>query len=172
MAEMFYDDDADLSVIQSRNVAVLGYGSQGHAHALSLRDSGVDVRVGLPEGSKSRAKAEAEGLRVLNPAEAVEEADLIMILAPDHVQRKLYAESVEPNLVEGDALFFSHGFNIRFGYIEPPKVVDVAMVAPKGPGHLVRRGYAEGRGVPVLVAVEEDATGKACGVSGLLEEPR
>ena len=161
MAEMFYDDDADLSVIQSRNVAVLGYGSQGHAHALSLRDSGVDVRVGLPEGSKSRAKAEAEGLRVLTPSEACEEADLIMILAPDHIQRKLYAESVEPNLVDGDALFFGHGFNIRFGYIKPPAGVDVAMVAPKGPGHLVRREYASGRGVPVLVAVENDATGKA-----------
>ncbi len=161
MAEMFYDDDADLSVIQGRNVAVLGYGSQGHAHALSLRDSGVDVRVGLPEGSKSRAKAEAEGLRVLTPEEAVEEADLIMILAPDHIQRKLYAEAVEPNLVEGDALFFGHGFNIRFGYIKPPPGVDVCMVAPKGPGHLVRREYTEGRGVPVLVAVEEDATGKA-----------
>jgi ketol-acid reductoisomerase len=158
---MFYDDDADLSVIQGRNVAVLGYGSQGHAHALSLRDSGVDVRVGLPEGSKSRAKAEAEGLRVLTPFEACEEADLIMILAPDHVQRKLYAEAVEPNLVEGDALFFAHGFNIRFGYITPPDGVDVCMVAPKGPGHLVRREYAEGRGVPVLVAVEKDATGKA-----------
>src|SRR5690242_19960978 len=115
-AEVYYDDDADLSVIQDRKVAVLGYGSQGHAHALSLRDSGVDVRVGLPEGSKSRAKAEAEGLRVLTPAEACEEADLIMIVAPDHIQRKLYAESVEPNLVEGDALFFGHGFNIRFGY--------------------------------------------------------
>jgi ketol-acid reductoisomerase len=161
VAEMFYDDDADLSVIQGRNVAVLGYGSQGHAHALSLRDSGVDVRVGLPEGSKSRDKAEAEGLRVLTPAEAVEESDLIVILAPDHVQRKLYAEAVEPNLVEGDALFFGHGFNIRFGYITPPAGVDVAMVAPKGPGHLVRREYTEGRGVPVLVAVEEDATGKA-----------
>ncbi|MGH3509869.1 MAG: ketol-acid reductoisomerase, partial [Nocardioidaceae bacterium] len=161
MAEMFYDDDADLSVIQSRNVAVLGYGSQGHAHALSLRDSGVDVRVGLPEGSKSREKAEAEGLRVLSPAEAVEEADLIMVLAPDHIQRKLYAESIEPNLVEGDALFFGHGFNIRFGYITPPAGVDVCMVAPKGPGHLVRREYEAGRGVPVLVAVEEDATGKA-----------
>jgi ketol-acid reductoisomerase len=161
VAEMFYDDDADLSVIQGRNVAVLGYGSQGHAHALSLRDSGVDVRVGLPEGSKSRAKAEAEGLRVLTPGEACEEADLIMILAPDHVQRKLYAEAVEPNLVEGDALFFGHGFNIRFGYITPPAGVDVAMVAPKGPGHLVRREYTEGRGVPVLVAVEKDATGKA-----------
>ncbi len=161
MAEMFYDDDADLSVIQGRNVAVLGYGSQGHAHALSLRDSGVDVRVGLPEGSKSRAKAEAEGLRVLTPAEACEEADLIMILAPDHIQRKLYAESVEPNLVDGDALFFGHGFNIRFGYIKPPAGVDVAMVAPKGPGHLVRREYSAGRGVPVLVAVENDASGKA-----------
>ena len=161
VAEMFYDDDADLSVIQGRNVAVLGYGSQGHAHALSLRDSGVDVRVGLPEGSNSRAKAEAEGLRVLTPYEACEEADLIMILAPDHVQRNLYKEAVEPNLVEGDALFFSHGFNIRFGYIEAPEGVDVAMVAPKGPGHLVRREYAEGRGVPVLVAVEKDATGKA-----------
>ena len=161
MAEMFYDDDADLSVIQGRNVAVLGYGSQGHAHALSLRDSGVDVRVGLPEGSRSRAKAEAEGLRVLTPSEACEEADLIMILAPDHIQRKLYAESVEPNLVEGDALFFGHGFNIRFGYIKPPAGVDVAMVAPKGPGHLVRREYSAGRGVPVLVAVENDASGKA-----------
>jgi len=158
---MFYDDDADLSVIQGRNVAVLGYGSQGHAHALSLRDSGVDVRVGLPEGSKSRAKAEAEGLRVLNPAEACEEADLIMILAPDQVQRTLYKEAVEPNLVPGDALFFSHGFNIRFGYIDAPEGVDVCMVAPKGPGHLVRREYVNGRGVPVLVAVEEDASGKA-----------
>ena len=161
MADMFYDDDADLSVIQGRHVAVLGYGSQGHAHALSLRDSGVDVRVGLPEGSRSRAKAEAEGLRVLTPAEAAEEADLIMILAPDQVQRTLYKESVAPNLVPGDALFFSHGFNIRFGYIEAPEGVDVCMVAPKGPGHLVRREYADGRGVPVLVAVEEDASGKA-----------
>ncbi len=121
----------------------------------------MDVRVGLPEGSRSRAKAEAEGLRVLTPAEACEEADLIMILAPDHVQRTLYNEAVEPNLVEGDALFFGHGFNIRFGYIKPPDGVDVAMVAPKGPGHLVRREYTEGRGVPVLVAVEKDATGKA-----------
>ena len=161
MAEMYYDDDADLSVIQNRNVAVLGYGSQGHAHALSLRDSGVDVRVGLPETSKSRAKAEAEGLRVLTPFEACEEADLIMILAPDHVQRHLYAEAVAPNLVDGDALFFGHGFNIRFGYIKPPAGVDVAMVAPKGPGHLVRREYVDGRGVPVLVAVEQDPTGNA-----------
>ena len=158
---MFYDDDADLSVIQGRNVAVLGFGSQGHAHALSLRDSGVDVRVGLQEGSKSRAKAEAEGLRVLTPYEACEEADLIMVLTPDPSQRKVYEEAIAPNLVPGDALFFSHGFNIRYGYIKPPEGVDVAMVAPKGPGHLVRREYAEGRGVPVLVAVEQDGTGKA-----------
>jgi len=160
-AHMFHDGDADLSIIQGRNVAVLGYGSQGHAHALSLRDSGVDVRVGLAEGSKSRAKAEAEGLRVLTPYEACEEADLIMVLVPDPIQRKVYAEAIEPNLVPGDALFFSHGFNIRYGYITPPEGVDVAMVAPKGPGHLVRREYAEGRGVPVLVAVEQDATGSA-----------
>jgi ketol-acid reductoisomerase len=161
VAEMFYDDDADLSVLQNRHVAVLGYGSQGHAHALSLRDSGVDVRVGLPEGSRSRPKAEAEGLRVLTPYEACEEADLIVVLAPDPAQRDLYAEAVEPNLVEGDALFFGHGFNIRFGYIQPPEGVDVCMVAPKGPGHLVRREFSEGRGVPVLVAVEQDASGKA-----------
>ena len=161
MAEMFYDSDADLSVIQGRNVAVIGYGSQGHAHALNLRDSGVDVRVGLRPGSKSWAKAEAEGLRVVNPAEAVEEADLIMVLAPDQVQRHLYKEAIEPNLVPGDALFFAHGFNIRFGYITPPEGVDVCMVAPKGPGHLVRREYSEGRGVPVIVAVETDATGGA-----------
>jgi ketol-acid reductoisomerase len=161
VAELFYDDDADLSIIQGRNVAVLGYGSQGHAHALSLRDSGVDVRVGLLEGSASRAKAEAEGLRVLTPAEAVAESDLIVVLAPDHKQRQLYTESIEPNLVDGDALFFGHGFNIRFGYIQPPAGVDVCMVAPKGPGHLVRREYVDGRGVPVIVAVEQDATGKA-----------
>jgi ketol-acid reductoisomerase len=159
--EMFYDDNADLSIVQGRKVAVLGFGSQGHAHALSLRDSGVDVRVGLPEGSKSRAKAEDAGLRVLTPAEASAEADLIMILAPDHKQRALYAESVEPNLRDGDALFFGHGFNIRFGYIKPPANVDVAMVAPKGPGHLVRRQFVDGKGVPVLVAVEQDASGKA-----------
>jgi ketol-acid reductoisomerase len=161
MAELYYDDAADLGVIQSRHVAVLGYGSQGHAHALSLRDSGVDVRVGLPEGSKSRAAAEEEGLRVLAPFEACEEADLIMILAPDPVQRRLYAEAVEPNLIDGDAIFFGHGFNIRYGLIKPPPGVDVCMVAPKGPGHLVRRQFSEGKGVPVLVAVEQDSTGKA-----------
>ena len=158
---IYYDDDADLSIVQGRKVAVLGYGSQGHAHALSLRDSGVDVRVGLPEGSKSRAKAEDEGLRVVTPAEASREADLIMVLAPDPAQRKLYSESIEPHLDDGDALFFGHGFNIRFGYIKPPGNVDVAMVAPKGPGHLVRRQFVDGKGVPVLVAVEQDASGQA-----------
>ncbi|MBC3761337.1 ketol-acid reductoisomerase [Quadrisphaera oryzae] len=158
---MFYDDDADLSIIQGRKVAVIGYGSQGHAHSLSLRDSGVEVKVGLAEGSKSRAKAEAEGLTVTTAAEAAEWADVIMLLVPDHVARHVYAESVEPHLTAGKALFFGHGFNIRFGYIKPPADVDVAMVAPKGPGHLVRREYAEGRGVPVIVAVEQDATGKA-----------
>ena len=161
MAELYYDDAADLSVIQGRKVAVLGYGSQGHAHALSLRDSGVDVRVGLPEGSKSRPKAAEQGLRVVTPAEAAAEADVIMILTTDHVQRHVYAEAVEPNLRPGHALFFGHGFNIRFGYITPPDGVDVCMVAPKGPGHLVRREFVDGRGVPVLVAVEKDASGKA-----------
>jgi ketol-acid reductoisomerase len=161
VAELYYDDDADLSVIQGRNVAVLGYGSQGHAHALSLRDSGVDVRVGLPEGSKSRERADAEGLRVVTPYEACEEADVVMVLTPDPVQRSVYAEAIEPNLVEGDALFFGHGLNIRYDLIKPPAGVDVCMVAPKGPGHLVRRQFVDGRGVPVLVAVEQDATGTA-----------
>ena len=161
MADIFYDDQADLAVIQQRHVAVLGYGSQGHAHALSLRDSGVDVRVGLPEGSRSRAAAASEGLRVTTPDQACEEADLIMVLAPDHVQRSLYADAIAPSLVPGDALFFAHGLNIRYRLITPPDGVDVCMVAPKGPGHLVRRQFAEGRGVPVLVAVERDASGGA-----------
>src|SRR6266571_708270 len=161
MAEIFYDDSADLSVIGRRHVAVLGYGSQGHAHALSLRDSGVDVRVGLPEGSRSREAAASEGLRVTTPDQACEEADLIMVLAPDHVQRALYAEAIAPSLVPGDALFFAHGLNIRYQLITPPDGVDVCMVAPKGPGHLVRRQFTEGRGVPVLVAVQRDATGGA-----------
>ena len=161
MAEIFYDDDADLSIIQGKKVAVIGYGSQGHAHALNLRDSGVDVRIGLPEGSKSRAAAEEAGLRVLTPGEAAAEADVIMILAPDTVQRKLYAADIEPNLKDGDALFFGHGLNIRFGLIKPPAGVDVAMVAPKGPGHLVRRQFVDGRGVPCLIAVEQDASGNA-----------
>nr|WP_129842644.1 ketol-acid reductoisomerase [Streptomyces sp. RFCAC02] len=161
MAELFYDDDADLSIIQGRKVAVLGYGSQGHAHALSLRDSGVDVRVGLHEGSTSRVKAEEQGLRVTTPAEAAAEADVIMILVPDPIQARVYEESVRDNLEEGDAIFFGHGFNIRFGFIKPPAGVDVCMVAPKGPGHLVRRQYEEGRGVPCIAAVEQDATGNA-----------
>ena len=161
MAELFYDADADLSIIQNRVVAVMGYGSQGHAYSLSLRDSGVDVRVGLSPNSKSRAKAEEEGLRVVDPATAAAEADLIMMTVPDPVQKKLYAEAIAPNLQEGDALFFAHGFNIRFGYVNPPATVDVCMVAPKGPGHLVRREYVAGRGVPAIVAVEQDFTGQA-----------
>ncbi|MFD9888819.1 ketol-acid reductoisomerase [Amycolatopsis sp. NPDC059027] len=159
--EIFYDDDADLSIIQGRKVAVIGYGSQGHAHSLSLRDSGVDVRIGLPVGSKSRAKAEEQGLRVLTPAEASAEADLIMILAPDTKQRFIYEQDIAPNLKDGDALFFGHGFNIRYDLIKPPSNVDVAMVAPKGPGHLVRRQFVDGKGVPALIAVEQDASGNA-----------
>jgi ketol-acid reductoisomerase len=158
---IYYDDDADLSIIQGRKVAVIGYGSQGHAHSLSLRDSGVDVRIGLPEGSKSRAKAADEGLRVVTPAEAAAEADLIMILAPDTKQRFIYAEDIAPNLKTGDAIFFGHGFNIRYGLITPPADVDVAMVAPKGPGHLVRRQFVDGKGVPCLIAVEQDPSGGA-----------
>ena len=161
MAEMFYDDDADLSVIQGRKVAVIGYGSQGHAHALNLRDSGVDVRVGLAEGSRSRAKAEAEGLRVRTVGEAVAEADLVVILVPDQHQRRVYSQDIKPNLKPGTALLFAHGFNIRFGYITPEADADVIMVAPKGPGHIVRREYVDGRGVPVLVCVEQDASGQA-----------
>ncbi|HEX4222967.1 MAG TPA: ketol-acid reductoisomerase, partial [Pseudonocardiaceae bacterium] len=160
-ANIYYDDDADLSIIQGRKVAVIGYGSQGHAHALSLRDSGVDVRIGLPEGSKSRQKAEDEGLRVLTPAEASAEADVIMILAPDTKQRFIYADDIAPNLKSGDAIFFGHGFNIRYDLIKPPADIDVAMVAPKGPGHLVRRQFVDGKGVPCLIAVEQDATGGA-----------
>ncbi len=161
MATVYYDSDADLSLIQGRKVAVLGYGSQGHAHALSLRDSGCEVRVGLPEGSKSRPKAEAEGLTVTDPADACAWADVIMVLTPDTGQRRLYAEAIAPNLRPGDALFFAHGFNIHFGYITPPPEVDVAMVAPKAPGHLVRRQFEAGQGTPVPVAVAQDATGKA-----------
>jgi ketol-acid reductoisomerase len=165
VAELYYDDDADLSIIQGKNVAVIGYGSQGHAHALNLRDSGVDVRIGLAAGSKSIAKAEAEGLRVLPVAEAVEEADVIVILTPDQVQRHVYAESIAPNLTEGDTLVFGHGFNIRFGYITAPAGVDVIMVAPKAPGHTVRREYVAGRGIPDIIAVEQDASGQAWDVA-------
>ncbi len=165
MAEMFYDDDADLSIIQGRKVAVIGYGSQGHAHALNLRDSGVDVRIGLAEGSKSRAKAEAEGLTVLSVADAVKQADLVVILTPDQVQRGVYSEHIAPNLKQGAGLLFGHGFNIRYGYIKPEAGSDVIMVAPKGPGHIVRREFADGRGVPVLLAVEQDASGSAWDVA-------
>ncbi|QGF25289.1 ketol-acid reductoisomerase [Raineyella fluvialis] len=157
---MFYDKDADLSIIQGRKVAVIGYGSQGHAHSLNLRDSGVDVRIGLQPDSRSRARAEEQGLRVLTPAEAAAEADVIMILAPDQVQADLYNAEIAPNLKAGDALFFAHGFNIRFGFITPPVDVTVAMVAPKGPGHLVRREFENGRGVPALIAVEQDPKGE------------
>ncbi|MFR9800809.1 ketol-acid reductoisomerase [Pseudonocardia sp. RS010] len=158
---IYYDDDADLSIIQGRKVAVIGYGSQGHAHALSLRDSGVEVKIGLPEGSKSRQKATDEGLEVLTPAEASAWADLIMILAPDTKQRFIYADDVAPNLKSGDVLAFGHGFNIRYDLIKPPSDVDVVMIAPKGPGHLVRRQYVDGKGVPALIAVEQDASGNA-----------
>ncbi|WP_433503853.1 ketol-acid reductoisomerase [Pseudonocardia halophobica] len=158
---IYYDDDADLSIIQGRKVAVIGYGSQGHAHALSLRDSGVEVKIGLPEGSKSRQKAQDEGLEVLTPAEASAWADLIMILAPDTKQRFIYADDIAPNLQSGDVLAFGHGFNIRYDLIKAPADVDVVMIAPKGPGHLVRRQYVDGKGVPALIAVEQDASGNA-----------
>jgi ketol-acid reductoisomerase len=158
---MFYDADADLSIIQGKKVAVIGYGSQGHAHALNLRDSGVDVRVGLKEGSKSIAKAEQEGLRVVTPEVAAAEADVIVILAPDQVQRHLYKDSIEANLKAGDTIVFGHGFNIRFGYIKPAEGIDVIMVAPKAPGHTVRREFVAGRGIPDIIAVEQDASGTA-----------
>lgn len=161
MAEMFYDDSADLALIQGRKVAVIGYGSQGHAQALSLRDSGVDVRIGLLPDSRSRETALDEGLRVLTPTEAASEADVVVMLVPDQHARKLYSEQIAPALKQGDALVFSHGFNIRYGYIAAPDGIDVFMVAPKGPGHLVRREYEDGRGVPVLVAVDKDSSGHA-----------
>lgn len=161
MATVLYEKDADRSLITGRKVAVVGYGSQGHAHALNLAESGVDVRVGLREGSSSRAKAEEQGLRVLTPAEAAKEADLIMILLPDTEIASVYETDIAPNLNDGDAIFFAHGFSVRFGYVTAPAGVDVAMVAPKGPGHLVRRTYAEGGGVPCLIAVAQDATGSA-----------
>jgi ketol-acid reductoisomerase len=160
-ATIYYASDADPSLIAGRKVAVIGYGSQGHAHALNLRDSGVDVRVGLREGSSSRAKAEAAGLPVRTIAEAAAEADLIMILAPDTDQKAIFEESILPTLKPGDAVFFAHGFNVRFGLINAPEGVDVAMVAPKGPGHLVRRTYEGGGGVPALIAVDQDASGSA-----------
>ncbi|HEY3942606.1 MAG TPA: ketol-acid reductoisomerase [Acidimicrobiales bacterium] len=161
MATLYYESDADPSLIQGRKVAILGYGSQGHAHALNLSESGVDVRVALRAGSGSRAKAEEAGLRVVSVAEAAAEADVIMVLLPDTEQKAVYDADVAPHLEQGDCLLFAHGFNIRFEQILPPSGVDVAMVAPKGPGHLVRRTYTEGGGVPSLIAVAQDATGKA-----------
>ena len=160
-ATIYYDADADLALLEGRTVAVLGYGSQGHAHARNLADSGADVVVGLREGSSSWTKAEEAGLRVMTTAEAVKAADIVMVLLPDTEQARIYKEDIEPNLEERNSLAFAHGFNIHFGQITPPKGVDVWMIAPKGPGHLVRRTFEEGGGVPALVAVSADETGKA-----------
>ena len=165
MANVYYEKDADRSLIADRKVAIIGYGSQGHAHALNLKDSGIDVRVGLREGSGSAAKAEVAGLPVRSIADATAEADVVMILAPDTEQKAIYEAAIAPNLVDGDALLFAHGFNVRFGRIVAPAGVDVAMVAPKGPGHLVRRTYDEGGGTPCLIAVAQDASGKARGLA-------
>ncbi|HEY7726434.1 MAG TPA: ketol-acid reductoisomerase [Anaeromyxobacteraceae bacterium] len=161
MATIYYDKDANLEVLKRRKVAVLGYGSQGHAHALNLRDSGVDVRVGLGAGSRSRAKAEGAGLRVVSVAEAAREADLVMVVIPDQTQHEVYGEEIAPHMSKGKALFFAHGFNIHFGQVRPPADIDVLLVAPKGPGHLVRRQFQDGRGIPCLIAVHQDATGQA-----------
>jgi ketol-acid reductoisomerase len=160
-AKVYYEADADPSLIRGKRVAIIGYGSQGHAHALNLKDSGVDVRVGLRPGSSSQAKAEAAGLRVVPISQATTEADVVMMLAPDTEQKRIYDADIAPNLRAGSAIAFAHGFNIRFGRIVPPAGVDVIMIAPKGPGHLVRRTYTEGGGVPCLIAVAQDATGKA-----------
>ena len=161
MAEMYYDNDADLSIIQGKKVAIIGYGSQGHAHAQNLRDSGVEVVVGLQEGSKSTAKASEDGFTVMTVADAADWADVIMILAPDQHQRKIFSESVQQHLKPGKVLAFAHGFNIRFGYIQAPEGVDVILVAPKAPGHTVRREFVAGRGIPDIIAVEKDASGHA-----------
>ncbi|XXX82059.1 ketol-acid reductoisomerase [Sorangium sp. So ce134] len=161
MAKIFYDNDADLSLIQSKKIAIVGYGSQGHAHALNLRDSGATVIVALPEGSKSRPKAQAAGLQVATVSEAAKAADVIMILAPDTSQPRIYNEQIAPHLGPGKTLMFAHGFNIRFNTIAPPASVDVSMIAPKGPGHRVRETYEAGGGVPALLAVHQDASGKA-----------
>jgi ketol-acid reductoisomerase len=161
MANIYYEQDADRSALEGQKVAILGFGSQGHAHAQNLNDSGFDVRVGLRDGSKSWPKAEEAGLRVLPTAQAAAEADVVMILLPDTSQAKVYAEDVAPNLKAGDMLMFAHGFNVHFGTITPPADVDVTMIAPKGPGHLVRRTFEQGIGTPALVAVHQDATGKA-----------
>ena len=161
MAKMFYEKDTNLGLLQGKKVAVIGFGSQGHAHALNLHESGVDVVVGLYEGSKSWDKVKEAGLEVATTAEAAKKADIIMILVPDEKQAKLYREEIAPYLEEGNALVFAHGFNIHFKQIVPPSNVDVFMIAPKGPGHMVRRTYTEGSGVPCLIAVEQDYSGKA-----------
>src|SRR5947208_2803093 len=161
MPKVYYDADAELALIRGRKVAILGYGSQGHAHALNLRDSGVDVRVGLHAGSKSRAKAQADGLTVNEPAAASAWADVIMVLVPDTVQAALYRDAIRPNLTAGKTLMFAHGFNVRFGTLDLPKDIDVSMIAPKSPGHRVRELYQEGAGTPALLAVHQDASGKA-----------
>lgn len=161
MANIYYDKDADLGLLKGKKIAVLGYGSQGHAHSLNLQDSGADVRVGLYEGSPSWAKAEANGLKVMETGAACAEADVIMVLTPDTKQAAIYKESIEPNLTAGKTLMFGHGFNIRFGQIVPPPNVDVSMIAPKAPGHRVREVYVEGIGTPALLAVEQDASGNA-----------
>lgn len=159
--KIYYQEDCDVSVLKGHRVAIIGYGSQGHAHALNLRDSGVEVCVGLYEGSKSREKAEKQGITVKTNAEAAKWADIIMILINDELQADMYKKDIEPNLEEGDMLMFAHGFNIHYGLITPPKFVDVTMIAPKAPGHTVRSEFLEGKGVPMLVAVEQDASGKA-----------
>jgi ketol-acid reductoisomerase len=161
MAVIYYEKDVDPALIGSRKVAIIGYGSQGHAHALNLKDSNIDVRVGLRENSSSIEKAQAQGLKVTSIAQAAKEADLIMMLLPDTEQKKIYESEIAPNLNEGNALFFAHGFNIRFKQINPPSFIDVGMVAPKSPGHIVRRLYSQGAGVPSLIAVAQDFTGKA-----------
>ena len=161
MATIYYENEADLSLLDDKKIAIIGYGSQGHAHALNLKDSGADVRIGLHPGSKSKAKAEADGLRVLSVADAVKEANVIMIVIPDPIQANVYEAEIAPNLNPGDTLMFAHGFNIRFGFIQAPANVDVSMVAPKAPGHRVREVYKEGSGVPALVAIHQDASGKA-----------
>ena len=161
MVTKYYEKDGDPSLLKGKTIAIIGYGSQGHAHALNLRDSGLDSIVGLPEGSKSKAKAESAGLRVLSVADAAKAAQIIMMLVPDHIQGGLYKSDIEPHLSAGKTLMFAHGFNIHFGFITPPKNIDVSMIAPKAPGHRVREVFIEGQGVPGLVAIHQDASGNA-----------